>query len=80
MENKNPADIAKQVKEVIIATYCLQVDDLENECEISTIGDSLDSIQLVLDLEDKFHCKITDADAKKIKTVGDAIEYFQTRL
>ncbi len=38
-------------------------------------ADSLDVVELVMELEEKFDVKIRDDDARKIKTVGDALEY-----
>lgn len=42
-------------------------DDLE--------ADSLDVVELVMELEDEFDLEISDEDAEKIATVGDVIEY-----
>lgn len=42
-------------------------------------GDSLDAVELVMELEEEFGITITDEDAKKISTVGDAIRLIQNR-
>lgn len=46
-------------------------DDLE--------ADSLDLVELIMSLEEEFGVEIPDADAEKIATVGDAMQYLQER-
>jgi acyl carrier protein len=41
--------------------------------------DSLDVVELVMQLEEEFDIQIPDADAERIKTVGDALRYLQRR-
>ncbi len=38
-------------------------------------ADSLDLVELIMELEDSFDIKISDEDAQKIQTVGQAVEY-----
>ncbi|MCR6096005.1 acyl carrier protein [Salipaludibacillus agaradhaerens] len=40
-------------------------------------ADSLDVVELVMELEDEFDLEISDEDAEKIATVGDVIEYIE---
>lgn len=46
-------------------------DDLE--------ADSLDVVELVMELEDEFDLEIADEDAEKIGTVGDAVSYIDSK-
>jgi acyl carrier protein len=43
-------------------------------------ADSLDVVELVMELEDEFDMEISDEDAEKISTVGDAIAYIETKI
>ena len=43
-------------------------------------ADSLDTVELVMELEDEFSLTIPDEEAEKLKTVGEAIEYINNRL
>ena len=45
-------------------------DDLE--------ADSLDVVELIMELEDEFDLEIADEDAEKIETVGDAVNYINS--
>ena len=48
----------------------------ENASFVDDLGaDSLDTVELVMDFEEKFGLEIPDEDAEKIRTVGDAINY-----
>ena len=71
-------DIAKMKK--IIADQ-LGVDEAEVTMESNFIddlgADSLDTVELVMQLEEEFGLEISDADAERIKTVGDVIKYIE---
>ncbi|WP_437342339.1 acyl carrier protein [Jeotgalibacillus marinus] len=62
----------------------LGVDESEIKLEASfkeDLGaDSLDVVELVMELEDEFDMVISDEDAEKIGTVGDAVSYIQEKM
>ncbi|WP_425331146.1 acyl carrier protein [Jeotgalibacillus proteolyticus] len=62
----------------------LGVDESEVKLEASfkeDLGaDSLDVVELVMELEDEFDMVISDEDAEKIGTVGDAVNYIQEKM
>jgi len=43
-------------------------------------ADSLDVVELVMELEDEFGMEISDDDAEKISTVGDAVNYIKSNM
>ncbi|WP_427901783.1 acyl carrier protein [Metalysinibacillus jejuensis] len=43
-------------------------------------ADSLDVVELVMELEDEFEMEISDEDAEKITTVGSAVSYIESKL
>jgi len=71
------SDIAKRVKEIVAEQ--LGVEEAQVLIESSFMddlgADSLDTVELVMALEEEFDIEIPDEDAEKIQTVNDAIEY-----
>jgi len=70
-------EIAKMVKEIIVEKLGVNESEVtENASFVDDLGaDSLDTVELVMEFEEKFDLEIPDEDAEKIKTVGDAINY-----
>ncbi len=75
------ADTAK-VKEVIASQLDVEVEDVTPEASfIDDLGaDSLDTVELVMALEEEFGIEIPDEDAEKISTVNDAITYIENHV
>ena len=75
-------DVASKVKQIIAEQ--LGVDEPEIKTESSFIddlgADSLDTVELVMELEDEFDITIPDEEAEKLKTVGEAIDHIQQNL
>ena len=74
------ADIESRVKEIIVEQ--LKIDDaasVTNEASfIDDLGaDSLDTVQLIMELESEFGVEIPDEESTKIKTVQDAIDFIK---
>jgi acyl carrier protein len=71
------SDIAKRVKEIVAEQ--LGVEEalvLPESSFMDDLGaDSLDTVELVMALEEEFDLEIPDEDAEKIQSVNDAIEY-----
>ena len=71
------SDIAKRVKEIVAEQLGVEVALVVPEASfMDDLGaDSLDTVELVMALEEEFDIEIPDEDAERIQTVNDAIEY-----
>ncbi len=75
-------DVFEKVKAVIVEKLDVEEDKVTPEARfIEDLGaDSLDIVELIMGLEDEFGLEISDEEAEKIRTVGDAVEFIQSRL
>jgi acyl carrier protein len=72
-------DIEKRVKEIIVEQLGVNESEVTPEAKfVDDLGaDSLDLVELVMALEEEYNMELSDEDAEKIQTVGDAIEYIK---
>ncbi|CAA9299459.1 MAG: Acyl carrier protein [uncultured Gemmatimonadaceae bacterium] len=76
------ADNAEKVKEIIVRELGVERDKLtDNASFIDDLGaDSLDIVELVMEFEKEFNIDIPDEEAEKLRTVGDAVGYLNTKV
>ncbi len=73
-------NIEQRVKKIVAEQLGVNEADIKNESSfVDDLGaDSLDTVELVMALEDEFETEIKDEDAEKITTVQQAIDYVST--
>ena len=75
------AETFDRVKKIIVDR--LDVDEskviMEASFKEDLEADSLDVVELVMELEDEFDMEISDEEAEKINTVGDAVNYISSQ-
>jgi len=76
------SDIREKVKEIIVNQLGVDPSEVTDDASfIDDLGaDSLDTVELVMALEEAFNQEIPDEEAEKLKTVGDAIKYIEEKL
>ncbi|MFH1239123.1 MAG: acyl carrier protein [bacterium] len=76
------ADIDARVKEIIVEQLGVAPEEVTNEASfINDLGaDSLDTVELVMALEEEFDMEIPDEEAEKLQTVGQAVEYIKSHV
>ncbi|MBN2406751.1 MAG: acyl carrier protein [Elusimicrobia bacterium] len=74
------ASIEERVKEIIVEQLGVEASEVTEEASfINDLGaDSLDTVELVMALEEEFDQEIPDEEAEKLDTVGKAIEYIKS--
>ena len=76
----NETEIFNKVAE-LLAEHCdIEADKVTNELNFKKDldGDSINFLEFVMDLEDTFGAEISDEDAAKLETVGQAVEYIKS--
>jgi acyl carrier protein len=69
------------IKEVVVEQLSVNADDVKEDAKfVEDLGaDSLDVVELVMALEEKFDIEIPDDEAEKIQTVADVVNYIQSK-
>jgi acyl carrier protein len=70
-------EVFERIKEVLAERLSVEESDITEEANFQEDldADSLDLVEMIMELEDQFGIKIPDDDAQKIQTVGQAVDY-----
>ena len=73
------SDLFERVRDIVSEQMSISTDKITPETSfINDLGaDSLDTVELVMELEDEFGLSIPEEDAEKIQTVGEAVKYIE---
>lgn len=73
--------IESQIKEIIADKLNKKIEEVTSDAKlIEDLGaDSLDTVELVMEFEEKFSIDVPDADAEGLKTVQDVINYVEAK-
>lgn len=74
--------VQDKITEIIVEQLGVKPEEVVPEASfVDDLGaDSLDTVELVMALEEEFGIEIPDEDAEKIQNVGDAIKYIDEKL
>ena len=74
------ADVFERVETIIVDQLDVEEEKVTMEASFKDDldADSLDVVELVMELEDEFDMEIADEEAEKINTVGDAVDYINS--
>ena len=76
------SSVEERVKKIVVEQLGVKEDEVSNEASfVDDLGaDSLDTVELVMTLEEEFKTEIPDEEAEKITTVQQAISYIDEHL
>lgn len=74
-------DVINRVKKIVADRLSVDEEKVKPEASFKEDleADSLDVVELVMELEDEFDLEISDEEAEKIATVGDVIDYINSQ-
>ena len=74
------SEIETRVKDIVVEQLGVNADEVTTDASfIDDLGaDSLDTVELVMALEEEFECEIPDDEAEKITTVKEAVSYIES--
>ena len=70
-------EIFNKIRDILAENFEVDKEKITDETNFTSDldADSIDLVEFILQLEDEFGAEISDEDAEKIKTVGDAVNY-----
>ena len=70
-------EIFNKIRDILADNFEVDKEKITDETNFTSDldADSIDLVEFILQLEDEFGAEISDEDAEKIKTVGDAVNY-----
>ncbi len=76
------SNVEERVKKIVVEQLDVSEDSVTNEASfVDDLGaDSLDTVELVMALEEEFECEIPDEEAEKITSVQQAIDYINANV
>lgn len=75
------SSVEERVKKIVVEQLGVNEGEVNNNSSfVDDLGaDSLDTVELVMALEEEFDCEISDEEAEKITTVKQAVDYINAR-
>ena len=75
------SEISEKVKSIVAEQLGVKAEEVKDDAKfIDDLGaDSLDTVELVMALEEEFGSEIPDEDAEKLTTVGEAVKYIEEK-
>jgi acyl carrier protein len=69
-----------RIKEMIVEELSVEAEKVTLESRLSEdLGaDSIDAVELIMNIEDEFNIQVSDEDAQNLKTVGDLVKYIES--
>jgi acyl carrier protein len=82
MSSMTKEDILAKLKPIIAEQLGVDESEVKEDASFTEDlnADSLDLVEMIMSLEEQFHLQISDEDAEKITTVGEAVDYISEHM
>jgi acyl carrier protein len=74
--------VLNKIRDVVVKKFKVQPEKVNVATRLreDLNVDSLDAVELIMELEDTFNVKISDDEAQKLKTIGDIVNFIQPKV
>ncbi len=73
--------LLEQIIEIMESEMDRKFDNIDENTTFEELQlDSLDMVEIIMDIEEKFDIEISDEDGENIKSIGDAVKYVQDKM
>ena len=74
--------VLNQIRDVVVKKFKVQPENVNAATRLreDLNVDSLDAVELIMELEDTFNVKISDDEAQKLKTIGDIVSFIEPKV
>jgi acyl carrier protein len=74
--------VLNKIRDVVVKKFKVQPQNVNAGTRLreDLNVDSLDAVELIMELEDTFKVKISDDEAQKLKTIGDIVNFIQPKV
>nr|YP_009510874.1 acyl carrier protein [Gracilaria gracilis]AXI96547.1 acyl carrier protein [Gracilaria gracilis] len=78
---KSTSSVLERVKNIVVEQLNTTREEIKEDSTFTSLGaDSLDTVELVMALEEEFSLEIDDEEAEKIENIGEAVELIKYRM
>jgi acyl carrier protein len=74
--------VLDKIRDVVVKKFKVQPENVSDKTRLreDLNVDSLDAVELIMELEDTFNVKISDDEAQKLKTIGDIVSFIEPKV
>jgi acyl carrier protein len=74
--------VLDKIRDVVVKKFKVQAENVNGATRLreDLNVDSLDAVELIMELEDTFNVKISDDEAQKLKTIGDIVKFIEPKV
>lgn len=72
--------VLKKIKKIVADHFGIDVSELNAKTNLKDEGDSLDILEIIMDIENEFDITLDDSESESLETLGELAEYIESIL